>query len=428
MTKPTLRAEPASRDAHPSMNPTTAAGPNSWLHRFGLRFALLYWALYCSDALRFAAPWIGRHVLGLPVALQPLRSSGDSAADWIAAGSCAAGAFAAAAAWASLQRARPWDDWLAAALRIALRLVLADAMLGYGLGKVLPPRQFIPPGAWRLLEPLNEFSPMGLLWTFMGFSPAYTIFGGLAEVFAGILLLFPRTAPLGALATIGVMTNVVMLNFCYDIPVKLYSSHLLAMALWILAPDARRLACVLVLNRPTDAAPPPQWPRAWMRRAAIAVQVLAIAYIAWGEVKTARSKAERSADQRNARVEWQGIWRVERMAREGQAVPPTLSNPECWLWVAVEGNGAVIARTLTDGRLRLGIIKRGATPTRFMIDAGEAQDGPAPIDVRTLAPDQVEWRGQLAGKETHLTLRRVDPAQLMINRGFHWVQEMPVNR
>ena len=38
---------------------------------------------------------------------------------------------------------------------------------------------------------------MGLLWTFMGHSPAYSAFTGAAEALAGALLLFRRTTLLG---------------------------------------------------------------------------------------------------------------------------------------------------------------------------------------------------------------------------------------
>jgi hypothetical protein len=47
------------------------------------------------------------------------------------------------------------------------------------------------------------------------------------------------------------MPNVVMFNFSYDIPVKLFSLNLLAMALFLAAPEVRTLADLLVPNRPT---------------------------------------------------------------------------------------------------------------------------------------------------------------------------------
>jgi hypothetical protein len=54
---------------------------------------------------------------------------------------------------------------------------------------------------------------------------------------------------LGAVISGGVLVNVVLLNLCFDVPVKLYSSHLLLIALWIMSPDYHRLFSFFVLNR-----------------------------------------------------------------------------------------------------------------------------------------------------------------------------------
>ena len=48
----------------------------------------------------------------------------------------------------------------------------------------------------------------------------------------------------------------VALNFCYDVPVKLYSSNLLAMAVFLAAGDVKRLVNVLVLNSTAPQARP----------------------------------------------------------------------------------------------------------------------------------------------------------------------------
>ena len=64
---------------------------------------------------------------------------------------------------------------------------------------------------------------------------------GVVELLGGVLLTCRRTRLLGALVVLGVMANVVMLNFCYDVSVKLHSSHLLAMTLFVAAAGLRRL-------------------------------------------------------------------------------------------------------------------------------------------------------------------------------------------
>ena len=108
------------------------------------------------------------------------------------------------------------------------------------------------PRDFQMTRTYGESSPMGLLWTFMAASPAYTFFAGLGETVGGLLLVFRRTATVGALIIFGVMVNVMMLNFCYDVPVKQYSFHLVLMALLIALPDFPRLANVLIWNRPTE--------------------------------------------------------------------------------------------------------------------------------------------------------------------------------
>jgi hypothetical protein len=65
---------------------------------------------------------------------------------------------------------------------------------------------------------------MGLAWTFLGFSKAYNYFMGIAEAGGGLLLLFRRTAIFGVLLSMIVTSNIVAINFCFDVPVKLYSS------------------------------------------------------------------------------------------------------------------------------------------------------------------------------------------------------------
>ena len=88
----------------------------------------------------------------------------------------------------------------------------------------------------------------------MGSSTTYVVLAGVAETVGGALLLFPRLATLGALIVVPVMANVVLMNFCYDIPVKIHSSHILGLTLFLLLPEARRLADVIVFGRPVEAA------------------------------------------------------------------------------------------------------------------------------------------------------------------------------
>ncbi len=134
---------------------------------------------------------------------------------------------------------------------IVIRYYLAYQMLVYGLAKFYFV-QFPTLTEIRLEKTFGEVTPMGLLWTFMGYSPSYSMFTGLLEILGGVFLLSRRTLTLGGLIVFGVMLNVMMLNFCYDVPVKLFSTHLVFFALIILLLDGRRLFHFFTNTQPTD--------------------------------------------------------------------------------------------------------------------------------------------------------------------------------
>lgn len=113
-------------------------------------------------------------------------------------------------------------------------------MIMYGMAKVFY-MQFQYPSTMRLEQKLGDMSPMGLLWTFMGYSKGYTMFTGWLELIAGVFILFRRTMTLGLLMAFGVMLNVMMLNFCYDVPVKLLSSHIVFLSLVLLIPAGKSI-------------------------------------------------------------------------------------------------------------------------------------------------------------------------------------------
>lgn len=266
---------------------------NSAVQRFALRFTLVYWLLYSFPTLitglagkmlvilaKFEVPvegpiqWIARltkyheaytakavywtaaNVFGIEGQLVLPGGSGDTTFSFIRIFACCAIALGVAVIWSGVYWRKADQTWLRDILRTYLRYVLALTMLGYGLHKTgFNMTQFAQdamPNDYQMDRTYGESSPMGLLWTFMAASPAYTFFAGLGEVVGGLLLVFRRTATIGALVVFGVMLNVMMLNFCYDVPVKQYSFHLVMMALIVALPEFPRLFNLLVMNRVTE--------------------------------------------------------------------------------------------------------------------------------------------------------------------------------
>src|SRR5205814_673740 len=137
-----------------------------------------------------------------------------------------------------------------------------------------------------------------LLWNFMGSSQPYTIFSGLLELSGAVLLIFRRTALVGALLAGAVLTNVLVLDICYDVPVKTFAAHLVAMCAFLVAPELRRLAeALLVAGGPRS-------------RAAVAAQLAAVVLIAVPSVDGLRRHAHAAAQD-------EGAYRVDSFSVDG---------------------------------------------------------------------------------------------------------------
>ena len=186
--------------------------------------------------------WVAAHVFGVKTPLIYSGSgSGDKTFDWVLAFCVLVAAVAGTCVWSVLDRKRPNYASLYKWLHLFVRVAVGSEFILYGMSKVVP-LQMPYPFLAKLVEPFGSFSPMGMLWSSIGASPAYEVFVGLAETVGGVLLLIPRTALLGSLICLADAIEVFVLNMTYDVPVKLFSFHLVLMTVFLLAPEMRRLA------------------------------------------------------------------------------------------------------------------------------------------------------------------------------------------
>ena len=112
-------------------------------------------------------------------------------------------------------------------------------MVIYGSVKVFP-LQMPPPSHRHLNEPPATWLPTAFLWNLIGLNPVNEIFCGSAEVLGGILLFYRRTS-LPAPSSPPSCQHVVLYNFCYDVPVKLFAANLLLGCIFLALPDALSL-------------------------------------------------------------------------------------------------------------------------------------------------------------------------------------------
>lgn len=419
--------------------------PVRWtlLHRIGFRFVCAYLTLYCLPgpftsfpggqyvAMPFnffwtkLSPWVAIHIFhlsGQRTTYFP-TGSGDTTLQYIRNLLILVIALAATLIWSALDRKRTNYHALHGWLRLLVRYTLAFTLFGYGFAKVFPV-QFQPANFLRLTEPFGQFSPMGVLWSFMGASIPYIIFAGSAEVAGGLLLLFRRTATLGALVSAAVLANVVALNFCYDVPVKLYSSNLLMMAIFLAAPDAKRLIHVLVLNRP---APPrdlsaPRFEKRWLQRALVLLWLFVVGFQFYSQIRSGWSRAQQ-AYFRPPQSPIGGGYELESFRADGKDLT-TPTDPNRWRRLDFEAN-FMMAEMFDQSRLGYGATYSGNT-------VALSRSAQVPTETMTWSrPDatHLTLEGKLDGRDVSMRLRRVELSSFPLNsRGFHWISEFPYNR
>ena len=264
---------------------------------------------------------------------------------------------------------------------------------------------------------------MGVLWSSVGSSPPYEIFAGCAEILAGILLCSSRTTTFGALICLADMIEVFVLNMTYDVPVKLFAFHLIVMSALLLAPEFSRIAGFFFLDRAVERSRQPR-----LFSSLRANRIALFAQAAFGFLLLA-------ANLWSAREAWfkygggqaksplYGIWDVTLSLVDGQPRAPLLAD---WRRVIFDYPGETrlqrmdssftsYASTIDAKAGTLKLTRKGASDSTLSFQRPSKE---------TLVLD-----GRTDNHQVHLQLHLFDRSKLvLVNRGFHWIQEYPFNR
>ena len=436
--------------------------------RFLLRFVLFYWICFtfpfpldliglpfqfvepvsqpewmkaASESFGTALGWVyeaesnscilvGEKVLQVEVILQP-TGSGDTMRSYVGCLCAIAVAATAAFLWTilallihSLKPTWRLDAFLHRTVRVLVRFFLFQMLLGYGFAKLFP-LQFAEPSSFRLTQQLGDMSPMGLLWTFMGFSTPYQMFTGAVEVSGGLLLTTRRTTLLGALVSVVAMTQIFLLNMCFDVPVKLYSFHYLLMAFFLVAPDLPRLTKLLVLARPVEAvAFPPLLGSVRLDRCALAFRTFLIVGVLYSQV---HANYKRWYDTYGGPpLPIAGRWDVLSMEIDKKKIEKT--DPATWIWLDFSNKAYVRLAGLKPPNAIYKMTWDTEAKT-LSLSKFTAPYWSAKFTYDLVEPDKFVLQGSMDGKAISATLKPTPEKRYeLMNRGFHWIQELPYNR
>lgn len=377
---------------------------------------------------RSLIPWIGTHILHTtnePTA-HP-TGSGDTLYDWVTLFFISTLSVLVTIVWSIIPTSRKNYNVLYYWLTVLVRYYLAFTMLSYGFYKVFK-LQFPFPSTGTLMEPYGNSSPMRLAWTFMGFSKGYNYFTGFGEVFSGVFLLFRRTKTMGALLTLVVAANVMAINYCFDVPVKLLSTTLVVMSLFLLAKDLQRLLQFLVLNTataPADIATP-TFKKPWINKALVIVKYGTILFIFVTYIYQGSEALSQYGDDAPKPALY-GIYTTEQFVKNKDTLTPLATDSLYWHKLIVGSYGYATVMAMNDS-LHAYVFETDTAAKKITMytDADTTNKS-------ILQYSQVNNTLQLNGIWQHDTVSikmQQFPLQnfRLINRGFHWVSEYPFNK
>jgi hypothetical protein len=423
--------------------------------RIAFRFWLVYLGLYCYATqiitslfntvgagrnfpdpatlwpLRPVIFWTATHIFHVNASLSSFfggnSSSSDTKFGWVMTFCLLMIAIVATVVWSLLDRRRENYAELYKWFRLFVRFALAGQMIAYGIVKVIPIMCFYP-SLTRLLQPVGSLSPMGVLWTFTGSSPAYEIFTGCAEAAGGLLLIVPRTATLGALICLADMIQVMMLELTYDVPLKLFAFHLLVLSCFLLAPDVPRLVRFLLLNRATAPSTQEQLFRSVRaNRIALAAQIIFGLWLvgAYGHYSVGVWNTRGGG---RTLPPLYGIWEVKQMSIDKQPRPPLLTDSTRWRRAIFDYPDRMAFQRIDDSFVPYGA-SVNLQERALDLTKSDDKNWNASFKFQRPAGNQLILDGRMDNHQVHMELQLTDRSSfLLVSRGFHWTQEAALGR
>lgn len=305
---------------------------------------------------------------------------------------------------------------------VIARYYVFFTMALYGMSKLFN-GQFPANTYSRLDETVGNMSPMGMVWTFMGASRAYTFVSGLLEFTGGILLLFRKTKTVGALFSMAVMLNVTLLNYMYDVPVKIFSTHIVLLCVFILSYDWITLYNFFIRHRSVKLDYNKlRVKKAWMQ---ITLRVIKFIVVV-GTIGFALSELWDTLTE--VPVPMEGVYTVRTFIIHNDTLPPIENKNDSTGWSKMYADFANWISFKTNAGQT--VWKNAKIDTvKKTFNLSNADSTQFAFLNYTIKNDTVTFKGMLQKDTvTIITTRKLKKDFLLTSRGFHWTNEYPANR
>jgi hypothetical protein len=372
--------------------------------------------------------WVGANIYYVeePVSIR-VTGSGDTTYDFLLILTIFILVITLTIFWSVLDRKRTQYSKLYYWLTVGIRYYVGLMLINYGLIKIIQ-LQFPAPSFYRLMEPFGDSSPMGLAWAFLGFSKGYNIFMGVAELMA-VFLLFRSTRVFGSIITLMTTMNVMAINYFYDIPVKIVSTHLVLMTLFLLARDIRPLMRFFF----TDSVTRINKIKRPIINQTINVAINVFKFVLIGYVFiygfVDAFEAEKKYGSKTPKPELYGVYVINHFTINGDTIT-SYKNDKLWKSIAVSREGFLVVRKFNDSIPKFfRSSKDSLLNNRLKLTNTRNPEESFQFDYEKMDSTGLNFNYVLEGDTIYGKSKRYTEKNfLLMNRGFHLISEYPFNR
>lgn len=332
--------------------------------------------------------------------------------------------------WTILER-KPRDykklNWL---LNNILRYYIIIFAFLYGTIKLFA-QQMPEPGLSQLATQLGEYLPMRLSWMFFGYSEPYQIFSGVMEMIVAILLLYRRTISMGLLFGFGVFLNVFVLNLCFDIPVKLFSMHLMLYCLYLIVNDAPHYLNFFWNNKPTGrlTSYDLSLSKKYMRIGRIVFKTIIILVFGFFSLIECWNWEKKQAQYKEQKPIVAGIYSIKRYQKNNQ--PQTLNFENELQWkdfiFQKDGIGSIkTSDTLFTQRYSRGYFTYSVMPKNKSIVFNSLTNNDKilfELKYKITTDKTIQLWGKIKHDSVFFELQNTNKKFQLMEKQFHWISE-----
>jgi hypothetical protein len=221
------------------------------------------------------------------------------------------------------------------------------------------------------------------------------------------------------------MVNVVLINFSYDVPVKLFAMHIVFFTFLILYPNIRPIINFFLLNKESKLPEQitPQLPKLFSDYRKILKTIVIITFsIVFMNFSIKNMRKDGDSVPKPILY---GIYKTELFKLNADTIPPLATNITRWKEIIFDPKNTVI-KSMTDSIMYYDTKVDSVSKTIYFISN---------LDPRQKFQmtykeenDHLTLEGKQKNDQLFIKLKKVDISNFpLIKRKFHWVVEIPFN-